>query len=631
MANITIFDIETYKRHFCFVGNTYDEYTKELLKQTVVESKDGKVSSAEMYEIEQCLGGREVMSEDGKHYIVSFNGTRFDLPVLVKMQKDIKRLGSTPTSYIHADASAIMSYDRFNNPVVRKHPTNREWSVKHFDFLNCCLLNKSLKQWEMYENLRIEVLPYNPNADELTEEQCREITEYCKYDVEATAIIFWRKGYDKCDIIGRPAFKAYEFLFERLHPSLQYRFDRPTASLASAILYQSNQVIPPKTIDPFKLFDINAFDVPIDVKLTIAQISRSSDKLADTTVNGITYGKGGLHFAKRGMHRNVYNFDVESMYPNIVIRWGLLKTPEALRRYQNTKVERLSLKKTGDIMGYGNQALKLILNAFTGALRMRGGHNVAYDNAAGEAMCYIGQLILTELITAVPPGAMIEGNTDGIMVVGEEAAEKVRIRAREIEAKYCDGDGVILFEEEFIDTVYIRDVNNYVIYDKDGNYIKGKGDDDSDLKRKKSNLAVNKEAFRHLILPKLDMQWSKYDWTDFIYKYHKSAASKYASIGGQPMTRKDYYMLWTTRDCPDSQTISFTRDLINKKNGSIKARWGVYAFDVKNLEKYAPYIDFEQYQRDFDDTVELWGREDLCTTRLSKIQRKGLTLSDLRY
>lgn len=90
------------------------------------------------------------------------------------------------------------------------------------------------------------------------------------------------------------------------------------------------------------------------------------------------------------------------------------------------------------------------------------------------------------------------------------------------------------------------------------------------------------------------------------------------------MMHKNYYMMWTTRDCPNAQPIAFSRDVIDRKNGSINARYGVYAFDINDLKDNAKYIDYAQYQRDLDDELELWGRLDLCTTRLSKLQRKNI-------
>ena len=65
----------------------------------------------------------------------------------------------------------------------------------------------------------------------------------------------------------------------------------------------------------------------------------------------------------------------------------------------------------------------------------------------------------------------------------------------------------MLFEEEFIEKAYFRDVNNYGIYDKDGNLLDGRGLDYSDAINKNHEKAVVYELFRNLVKPTLDLDW----------------------------------------------------------------------------------------------------------------------------
>jgi hypothetical protein len=103
-------------------------------------------------------------------------------------------------------------------------------------------------------------------------------------------------------------------------------------------------------------------------------------------------------------------------------------------------------------------------------------------------------------------------------------------------------------------------------------------------------------------------------------------------IGDSPMGHKNYYFMWTKSDCPDASIIRFSNDLMDSKNGSIKPRFGVYAFSIEELEKYKDYIDFNQYQRDLDENFYLWGREDLITTFVGNAKErkaKGLKIKSL--
>ena len=250
-----------------------------------------------------------------------------------------------------------------------------------------------------------------------------------------------------------------------------------------------------------------------------------------------------------------------------------------------------------------------------------------YDPAAGEAMAYIGQLIISELVFSLPKFEdLIEVNTDSVFVRGEENVNKCREMIKFFKDKHN-----LLLEEEYIEQIYIRDVNNYILYDKDGKVLKGKGIAYSDIKNKSSNIAVYNTLFDALIRDSVNMDILKgRPWNEYVVKYHKSAASKYAMIDGEPMKYKNYYFMWTTRECPDAVPISFSRDIIDRKNGAIKSRYGVWSQDFSDLAKYEQYIDYMQYRRDLDVELDLWNRSDLVETHLSKVQRKSIkSLNDL--
>lgn len=647
---VTVFDIETYQELFCFCAHKLDTETKQEVGRVTVASKsDGTLGAADLAEIEAIFNTSD--------YIVSFNGKKFDLPVLAKIKREIDDYGSTTNQYIYDDAMAIISYDEFNNRRCRRFATVKEWNAKHFDLLNCCLLSKSLKQWEMYNGMRIRELPYAPDAS-LDEAMKAEIIDYCHYDVTATTELFWKYGFDK-SVFGEPTLLAYIALM-RLYPSqLPFIFDRVPAMLSAAVIYESMDPIPPKTFDPLALFDMDDFDVPVEIKQIISDLAKNlytEDQLKKNpelvTFKGVKYGKGGAHYAVKGRHDNLHAFDVASQYPSVIERWQLLKTPLANRNWSKLKNLRFVCKHHGqdqtevktlqqlltddsflsarlsEIMleldggAFDNQMNntgKLVLNSLSGTFRMGQGSVVSWDPAVGEAMCFIAQLIISVVAHAAPNwDDVIEVNTDSVFVKGEENVAALRAIAPLVEQSYnCK------LEEEVLPIVYFRDVNNYIVYNEDETVQFGKGSAYSDAIKKNSIIAVYKLLFKNLISETLKLDWST-DWREYIYKYHKSAASKYATIGGEPMDHKNYYFMWTTRDCPDAQPISFSRDLIDSKNGSIKARYGVYGFDIDQFEKYAKYIDHTQYLRDLDDELELWGRDDLCTTRLSKEQRKAM-------
>ena len=499
----------------------------------------------------------------------------------------------------------------------------KAWSAKHFDLLNNCLLGKSLKQWAMYLNLPIKELPYPPSAD-LTPEQEDEVIQYCFHDVWVTAQVYWRfgSGEQKTKYHTLPARKA---ILEQEWPnSLVFKFDRTAQAVAAGIIYQSNVPIPPKTTDPLQLFNLDDFDVPDEVKdiirllaRTVAVTEKEKTTLAERCVyRGVQLGKGGCHFIREGEHTDLFCFDVASQYPRAISHWNLLKTPMALERWREMMQKRFAIKaKKGTPEYHADLDLGykvMVLNSLSGGFRISSGASVAYDPAVGEAMCYICQLSILEFALACPNWEdVIEINTDSVFVRGEENARALRSKCEQMLHKYD-----MLFEEEFIEKAYFRDVNNYGIYDKDGNLLDGRGLDYSDAINKNHEKAVVYELFRNLVKPTLDLDWNRYEWTDFIYKWHKAASSKYAAFDGKPFDHRNYYFLWTTRDVPEAGTIQFSNTLMDTRNGSIKSRYGVFAFDIKDLEKYKDKIDYNQYQRDLDENFWLWGRKDLITTFL---------------
>ena len=224
---LTFFDIETYRTLFCFCAITYDSTTHEELGRVLVRSDSNRnFGQSQIDRINEVF--------EDSDYIISYNGTRFDLPVLAKIKSDVKKLASTCTAYIHSDANALISYDDNRNPMTRNFYWVKSWSAKHFDLLNNCLMGKSLKQWEMYLNLPIKELPYDP-AMELTPEQEDEIIEYCFHDVWATSMVYWRfgSGEQKTKYHTLPARKA---ILEHCWPSsLTYKFDRTAQAIAAGL------------------------------------------------------------------------------------------------------------------------------------------------------------------------------------------------------------------------------------------------------------------------------------------------------------------------------------------------------------------------------------------------------------
>ena len=190
-----------------------------------------------------------------------------------------------------------------------------------------------------------------------------------------------------------------------------------------------------------------------------------------------TIAYGGIHGAiptyveEATEGRSIRNKDVASYYPHLMTiplskgqKYGFcsrnIPSPQV---YVDTLEERVQAKKAGDKVTAN--ALKLVLNTTYGTM-LNGKDGVAfndlYDPLMGRSVCITGQLLLLELsmhlVSECPTLKIIQLNTDGIMVSFDNSDEA---KWQEITQEWQDRTGFEL-EEDFIQKIVQRDVNNYV-------------------------------------------------------------------------------------------------------------------------------------------------------------------------
>jgi hypothetical protein len=203
-----------------------------------------------------------------------------------------------------------------------------------------------------------------------------------------------------------------------------------------------------------------------------------------------TIAYGGIHGAiptyteEATATRSIRNKDVASYYPHLMTlplsagkKYGFcsrnIPSPQV---FVDTLEDRVKAKKAGD-KDTAN-ALKLVLNTTYGTmLNGRNGtaYNDLYDPLMGRSVCITGQLLLLELsvhlIQECPTLKIIQLNTDGIMVSFDNTDEE---KWQEITQEWQDRTGFEL-EEDFIQKIVQKDVNNYVEIPVGGGKPKVKG------------------------------------------------------------------------------------------------------------------------------------------------------------
>lgn len=181
------------------------------------------------------------------------------------------------------------------------------------------------------------------------------------------------------------------------------------------------------------------------------------------------FGFGGLHQALIGYRsKNLVNMDVASLYPSLLVEYGLMsrgaaKNPESYKDVYHT---RLTAKKEGKTLL--NQGLKLILNGAIGA--MLSAFNPLYDTWSNSSICVHGQLLLFILVKRLYDAGfnIIQTNTDGIMIERQPNVDFMPI------AEQWMKETRLVLEFDEIDTLAQNNVNNYYCKFTNGK-VKSKG------------------------------------------------------------------------------------------------------------------------------------------------------------
>src|SRR5690606_13733221 len=175
---------------------------------------------------------------------------------------------------------------------------------------------------------------------------------------------------------------------------------------------------------------------------------------------------GGIHGAipKYKDEGIILCCDVASLYPSLMIEYGYnsrnINDPS---KYKEIRDTRLELKRKKDPR---QQPYKIVLNSTYGAMKDQ--YNPLYDPLMANNVCLAGQLLILDLIEKIEPYCkLIQSNTDGVFMKVEKESDIDIIK--EV-AKEWEERTRLELEWEVFDKIYQKDVNNYVILNKEGKY-----------------------------------------------------------------------------------------------------------------------------------------------------------------
>lgn len=425
-----IYDIEVYPNFFCLSMKKGDKYYNVTLdKLKLLPFKDKYVKW------------------------IGFNNRHYDHPIVLEALKG-------------ADNKTLYE---MNRAIIENELQASVWEKNIIDLYEICPKMAKCSLKEMGHRMQyphLENLPY-PFEEDLTLEQQKVVMEYCVHDVKITALL-WEKL--------QPVYHARQNLKLFFDANTEFGGEPRVAEKCllselgdirvttnKELIKKDNLILP----DHVKAWYDEAYTLTVEdyekkKRPSFMKTSRKkeddgveraqhfldrypeyaktnykvSEKIKDYQLDGFpdfrtsgarkvpdyptylngckaVFGVGGMHvFDKPGFYRNVYEYDVSSYYPSIILNCELGSA--AFRHiYKKIYNQRFKLKAQGK---KEEVSLKLMLNALYGKFLDQYADKQIYAPNLARSICLLGQFYIADLIEKLPKGTLILANTDSIVV-----------------------------------------------------------------------------------------------------------------------------------------------------------------------------------------------------------------------
>lgn len=188
-----------------------------------------------------------------------------------------------------------------------------------------------------------------------------------------------------------------------------------------------------------------------------------------------TFSWGGGHGARLKYHAkgDFLIIDVTAYYPSMQEKfkfgYRVMDNPENFEFIHRSNIE---FKRKGDKKA--RLPFKIMDNAISG--QMKQSSSALYDPMSNNSICVNGQLMLLDLIEHLEPHieALVQNNTDGIIIKLKDYDRDFDI----IDSVVADWErrtGMRMDFDTFFGEIFQKDVNNYLIIDRETGAMKAKG------------------------------------------------------------------------------------------------------------------------------------------------------------
>ena len=556
---------------------------------------DNKVISFEQYEdkefdIEKI---KDIMS---KYETISFNGNKYDLPMLHLALKGAScQMLKKASDEIINGLTPYKFYMQYNLVEIK-------WN--HIDIIELCIGKNSLKTYAgRLHCKKLQDLPIN-EAQTLQKLDRSIIKEYCQNDLEITNLLFQHLA---------PQVAIRRLMSSKYNVDLRSKSD---AQIAEAVIkaeikkiqgYNTNKNTDNLTKFKYDIPEFISFET--DKLNNVLKILQEKQFIVNNKIEmprelselkikiGIsTYqmGIGGLHSTEKSVHYTedenfiLCDFDVTSYYPSIILNCGLYPVQlgkDFLTVYQDIVEERVIAKQKKDTIKA--DTLKIVVNGSFGKLGSQ--YSILYSPKLMVQVTITGQLSLLMLIDSLEERGIkvVSGNTDGVVIKCQRNKEAQLLKLIE-QWEHKTG-----FKMERTDYkgIFSRDVNNYVAIKHDGK-VKTKGCfSNANIGKNPQNDVCNEALINYLVnkTPFAETIQSCVDITKFLtLRNVKGGAVKNNQYMGKVV--RWYYS-------------TGNKSGIYYKNGNLVPR-SIGTQPLMNLPQEFPQdIDYDWYVRECEDLI----------------------------
>lgn len=412
--------------------------------------------------------------------IVTFNGNRFDLPILKGALA-----GLSPRVLKQMCDDIIVNNSRVWD-IERKYSLQECQFIDHVDLIEVAIGKASLKIYGgRLHSKRMQDLPIEPDAV-IKEEERTILSSYCLNDLDTTIDLYnqlaaqielRQKMSDQygLDLRSKSDAQIAEAVIKKQIEQIKgQRIFRPEYPSNYSFKYDPPDYVKfdhPELKNALEVFKSVTFT--LNEKGDVAEPSEVSE--LKFTIGESTYqlGIGGIHSCEKSVsHQADHEFllfdrDVTSYYPNIILGQRLAPShlgDDFLGVYKSIVDRRIAAKKAKDKVT--DAALKITINGSFGKFGSK--WSVLYGPKLLIQTTVTGQLALLMLVDRLEARniKVVSANTDGIVIKCHRSKRDLMLS---IFADWELTTGFQTEETEYV-ALYSRDINNYIAIKPDGSY-----------------------------------------------------------------------------------------------------------------------------------------------------------------